>query len=189
MTDKQIIRELAKKYMELACSPEQQEMNARMQATNDLKIVRPPVLIDEIPWYQMDIDGELICRCQDPRARWVEEHFRRSIYRRKYFRADTLLDPFLRIPSHFTSTGTGWTPTRTRSAGPMALTTSFSTTTGTCWSWMRTWNGSIFPSFPWTMGQMPPIWNTFLSFWAIPCPFASAATATFISCPGIRLPV
>lgn len=26
MTDKQIIRELAKKYMELACSPEQQEM-------------------------------------------------------------------------------------------------------------------------------------------------------------------
>jgi len=109
MTDKQIIRELAKKYMELACSPEQQEMNARMQATNDLKIVRPPVLIDEIPWYQMDIDGELICRCQDPRARWVEEHFRRSIYRRKYFRADTLLDPFLRLPSHFTSTGTGWT--------------------------------------------------------------------------------
>ena len=109
MTDKQIIRELAKKYMELAASPEQQEMNARMQATNDLKMVRPPVLIDEIPWYQMDIDGELICRCQDPRARWAEEFFRRSIYRRKYFRADTRFDPFLRIYSHFTGTGCGWT--------------------------------------------------------------------------------
>jgi len=108
MTDKQILRELAKQYMELACSPEQQAMNDRMRATNDLKQVRPPVLIDEIPWYQMDIDGQLLCRCQDERARWVEAHLRRGLFRRKHFRADTWLEPFLRISMHFSSTGCGW---------------------------------------------------------------------------------
>ena len=55
MTDKEIIQELAKKYMELACSPEQEDTNARVRATNDLKVVRPPVMIEEIPWYQMDM--------------------------------------------------------------------------------------------------------------------------------------
>ena len=96
MTDKEIIRELAKKYMEFACSPEQEDTNARVRATNDLKIVRPPVMIEEIPWYQMDIDGELKCLCQDPRARWAETVLRQGIYRRKYFQADALLTPFFR---------------------------------------------------------------------------------------------
>ena len=36
MQDKQIIRELAKRYMELATSEKQQKANARMLATNDL---------------------------------------------------------------------------------------------------------------------------------------------------------
>ena len=108
MEDKQIVRELAKRYMELACSPEQADTNARIRATNDLKQVRPPVMIEEIPWYQMDIDGALTCLCQDPRARWVETVLRQGLYRRKYFRADALLDPFLRVPMRFSSTGTGW---------------------------------------------------------------------------------
>ena len=41
MTDKQIVRELAKRYMELATSPKQLAANQRMQDTNDLKLVRP----------------------------------------------------------------------------------------------------------------------------------------------------
>ncbi|MBO5778546.1 MAG: hypothetical protein J6R82_03160 [Clostridia bacterium] len=105
--DKEIIRELAKRYMELALSDEQKQMNDRMQATNDLKIVRPPVLIDEIPWYQMDIDGELICQTEHPRIRHLEEYFRRAFYRRKYFRADTIFEPFYRVRKSYDSTGIG----------------------------------------------------------------------------------
>jgi hypothetical protein len=78
-----------------------------MKATNDLKLVRPPVLIDEIPWYQMDIDGELTCLCEDERARNVEYELRKAIYRRKHFRADTLLDPFYRVTMAYDSTGIG----------------------------------------------------------------------------------
>ena len=72
MTDKQIVRELAKRYMEVATSPKQLAAHRRMQDTNDLKIVRPPVLMDEIPWHQINIDNELTCICQDPRARRAE---------------------------------------------------------------------------------------------------------------------
>ena len=105
--DKQIVRDWAKRYMELAQSDEQIRMNRRMKDTNDLKITRPPVLIDEIPWYQMDIDGELKCECEDGGARGAEYFFRTAVYRRKHFRADTLFEPFWRVRMAIDSTGTG----------------------------------------------------------------------------------
>lgn len=105
--DKQIVRELAKKYMELATDEKQQKMNRRFKDTNDLKIVRPPVLIDEIPWYQMDIDDELTCLCEDQTARNAETFLRRNIYRRKHFRADTLFEPFFRVTMSYSSSGIG----------------------------------------------------------------------------------
>lgn len=105
--DKQIVRELAKQYMEMALSEKQQKMNQRMRDTNDLKIVRPPVLIDEIPWYQMNVNDELTCLCQDPKAREVELEFRKALYRWKYFRADTIFDPFFRVRITVESTGNG----------------------------------------------------------------------------------
>lgn len=107
MSDKQIIRELAKQYMEIATSEKQQKTNARMCATNDLKIVRPPVTIEEIPWYQMNIGDELTCICEDERARGVEETLRRSIYREKHFKSDSFFEPFLRVTRAFDSTGMG----------------------------------------------------------------------------------
>lgn len=106
--EKQIIRDLAKQYMEMASSEKQQRMNERMKATNDLEIVRPPVLIDEIPWYQMDIDGELTCVCTGgKRIQKLETFLRRAIYRWKHFNADTLFEPFFRVVMAVDSTGIG----------------------------------------------------------------------------------
>ena len=105
--DKSIIRELAKKYMQEALSEKQLEMNKRMQATNDLKIVRPIVLMDEIPWYQMDIDGELKLECEDGRARGLENYFRMCLYRRKYFACDTIFDPVFKVRRAYDSSGIG----------------------------------------------------------------------------------
>ena len=45
-----VIRELTKQYMEVAMSDRHVRMRKRFRDTNDLKIVRPPVLMDEIPW-------------------------------------------------------------------------------------------------------------------------------------------
>ena len=105
--DIQIVRELAKRYMEMATSEKQRKMNQRMKDTNDLKLVRPPLLIDEIPWYQINIDDELTCVCEDGRARGVEYGFRIALYRWKHFRADTLFEPFWRVRMSYDSTGNG----------------------------------------------------------------------------------
>ena len=107
--DKEIVRELAKRCMELATDEKQQKMNKRMLDTNDLKVVRPPVLIDEIPWYQMNLDDELTLLCEDPTARRVELEFRKMIYRRKHFKADTLFEPFFRVTMAYDSSGIGIT--------------------------------------------------------------------------------
>ena len=107
LREKELVRELAKRYLETASSEKQQAMNRRMRDTNDLKIVRPPVLLDEIPWYQMDIDGELTCQCEDKGARSAEAFFRHALYRRKHFRADTLFEPFFRVRMAYDSSGIG----------------------------------------------------------------------------------
>ena len=105
--DKEIVRQLAKQYMELANSDEQRNMNQRMKDTNDLKLVRPPVILEEIPWYQMDLDGELTCQCENQGARNVETFFRRALFRRKHFRADTMFEPFFRVTMAYDSSGIG----------------------------------------------------------------------------------
>ncbi len=108
--DKEIIRELAKRYMEFATSEEQRKSMQRMKDTNDLKIVRPPVLIQEIPWAQvMNLDEELPCKCEDPAARRVESFFRGTLFLRKNFRADVIAEPFYRVTMAYDSTGIGIT--------------------------------------------------------------------------------
>lgn len=105
--DKFIVRELAKKYMSLVCTERQKKMTDRFRATNDLKLVRPPVILDEIPWYQMDMDGELTCVCEDERVRSVELYFRKAIFYMSHFKADNLYEPFYRVNQTVESTGIG----------------------------------------------------------------------------------
>ena len=105
--DQIIIRELAKRYMEIACSEKQQKAVARMRATNDLKIVRPPVLMDEIPWYQMNINDELTCLCEDERARKLELYLRTALFREKHFRCDAIFEPCYKVRRAYDSTGFG----------------------------------------------------------------------------------
>ena len=105
--DKSIVRELAKQYMALVTTEKQVKMRQRARDTNDLKLVRPPVILDEIPWYQVDIDGELTCVCESEPVRKVEAHFRKMLYYMKHFKADNNFEPFFRVKRSFDSTGCG----------------------------------------------------------------------------------
>ena len=87
-----IIRDLAKRYMEIAQSDKHVRMRKRFRDTNNLKIVRPPVLIDEIPWHEMNYEGALDCQCQDDGLRGIEWGFRVALYREKYFKCDNFID-------------------------------------------------------------------------------------------------
>ena len=105
--DKSTVRELVKRYMALVCTEKQEKMTERFRATNDLKLVRPPVILEEIPWYQMNIDGELTCVCEDGRARNVELYFRKAIFYMTHFKADNLYEPVFRVKQAVESTGIG----------------------------------------------------------------------------------
>lgn len=96
-SDRMIIRELAKQYVAIANSEEQKRAHRRMKDSNDLVIVRPPVLIDEIPWHELTSDPDLICRCQDPLARRTEWFFRRSIFQKKHFHCDILMPDYWKV--------------------------------------------------------------------------------------------
>ena len=108
--DKGIVQELAKKYMALVCTEKYEKMIARFRDTNDLKPVRPPVILDEIPWYQMNMNNELTCICEDARVREVELYFRKAIFYMTHFKADHLYEPYFDVKCAVESTGIGIEP-------------------------------------------------------------------------------
>ena len=116
MQDKLIIRELAKRYMDEALSEKQQKANRRMLDTNDLKIVRPPVLIDEIPWHELHCD-ELEIRCEHGLARYAETIMRRALYQKKYFKADLIMPAEWVVRMNYEMAPLGLSADETRSHG------------------------------------------------------------------------
>ncbi|MBQ7298788.1 MAG: hypothetical protein IJW77_02990 [Clostridia bacterium] len=103
-----MVRELAKQYMEAACTERHIRMRRRFRDTNDLKCVRPPVLMDEIPWHEMNYEHALDCVCEDDRLRGIEYALRVGLYREKYFKCDNMLEPFWVVRKSFSNTGNGF---------------------------------------------------------------------------------
>ncbi len=105
--DRDILRQLADEWMEIAALPVQQETIAAWKALNGLKAARPMVYIKEIPWHEMDVDGELTLQCADEFNRKVEQTMRRELYRWKHVRGDMVLEPFYDSPVVVQSSGFG----------------------------------------------------------------------------------
>ena len=103
-----IVRELAKKYMEIALSDRHVRMRRRFRDSNDLKIVRPPLIMEEIPWHEMNMDGELDCVCEDKALRDMEYRLRVALFREKHFRCDNYIEPVWTISRASSSTGIGF---------------------------------------------------------------------------------
>ena len=105
--DIKILRALAREFIEAAREPRNEERRRLHTAVNDLKMIRPVVLIDEIPWEQMNIGDELTCRCEDPFFRGYEWHFRMSLFKYRRFPADMYLKPSVGVGKVVHSTGCG----------------------------------------------------------------------------------
>lgn len=107
----EILRELAKKYAECAADPVNAERALRARDINDCKARRPMVWIDEIPWFEMDIDNQLALHCEDDFARWMENYFRKKLFGWKYFQADMILEDTFYIDKSCTDSGIGMSVT------------------------------------------------------------------------------
>ncbi|NLB69444.1 MAG: hypothetical protein GX804_07155 [Lentisphaerae bacterium] len=94
-TDLNTLRELGKKYAEIASLEIQNERILRYKATNSLEIVRPVVLIDEVPWGEIKAD-ELRNTCA-PELGWIEDRLRRNLYQWNHFQVDLVIPPIFRV--------------------------------------------------------------------------------------------
>ena len=67
------------------------------KALNGLKPVRPMVMIDQIPWHEMDVAGELRLQTEDAFCRGLETPLRRTLYSWKHMPADMVVQPVVTI--------------------------------------------------------------------------------------------
>jgi len=95
--DKEIIRELGKKVAEIAALPVQEEKRRLWKALNGLKPERPMVMIDQIPWHEMDVNNELQIQSEHPFCRSLEQGLRRTLYQWNHMPADMVVEPYVEI--------------------------------------------------------------------------------------------
>jgi len=105
--ERDTLRELAKRYVEIAALPIQTERINRGRDINDLKPRRPMVWLHELPWHEFDSCPELALTCKDDAARYMELHFRRTLYRWEHFQADMVVENAYPIGKGFTNSGMG----------------------------------------------------------------------------------
>lgn len=105
--DSKVLRKLAQDYFRIAKSEKNAENIKLHKAVNDLKMIRPVVLINELPWSQMNINNELTLCCSDPYLREIEWFLRTNIYKNKYMPADMVVPPFIPVKKVIRSTGIG----------------------------------------------------------------------------------
>jgi len=87
--DRKIVRALAAKYKHEAFSDENFSKVALHKGVNDLKMIRPVVLVNELPVHEFNADGEMDLHCEDNMMKEMEHFFRLQLYRKKHFNEDT----------------------------------------------------------------------------------------------------
>lgn len=108
--DLEILKALAREYARCAFDPKQDEKRRLWKKLNALQMERPLLTIDQIPWNEMDVDGSLICRVNDPYWRNVEWDLRCTLYKMRHMPADTCLNPYICLPKPIHNTGWGIEP-------------------------------------------------------------------------------
>lgn len=105
--DREILRDLARQIADLAHLPIQDHRRKLWIAHNGLKPVRPMVVIDQIPWSEMDVDGSLRTRVTHGFWEYIEAVMRMTIYQFKYMPGDMVIENRICIPKAIRNTGIG----------------------------------------------------------------------------------
>ncbi|MGI6495502.1 MAG: hypothetical protein ACOX5G_05350 [Kiritimatiellia bacterium] len=108
--DLSILRDLAKQTAEVAALPVQEEKKRLWRKLNALRPERPMVMIDQVCWNEMELDGELALRCEDPECRGYENTLRRQLYQWRHFPVDRVVEPVVRVGKAISGTDFGLGP-------------------------------------------------------------------------------
>lgn len=91
--DRSILRELAEKQVEIASLPINKERAVEWTRLNGLNKGSPLVWINEIPWHEMNVNGELDLQTTSEFCRAVEQQLRRTIYQWNHMQCDMVVEP------------------------------------------------------------------------------------------------
>lgn len=105
--DHKVVRDLVQRYAEYAALPQQEITRTNWKKLNGLQAGKPMVMIDQLPWHELNGEEELTLRCDDPFLREVENRVRQTLYKWEHIPADMVLDPFIRVPKVYTNSGYG----------------------------------------------------------------------------------
>lgn len=105
--DKDMLRRLGEEKKEFADMDAASDKAALWTAMNDLESKRPMVWINEIPWHEMNVNGELTLSCAHPWARNLERDLRREIYQRKHMPGDMIVSDYIECQKVFSTTDFG----------------------------------------------------------------------------------
>ncbi len=105
--DIEILRELARQKAEIAADPRNLENAKLWTNTNDLKMTKAPVYINELPWHEMNVDDELTILTSDPFLQKVENQLRKEIYSWKHLPGNMVVTPYIESPIVINNTGLG----------------------------------------------------------------------------------
>ncbi len=103
--DRQILRELAKRYAEISRLPQQKENLNNWKALHSLKPVKPMMSVSQIAWGEINSCDELALKCTDGFCKGLEWQMREAIFRWNRFPFDMVVPECLKIDKKIISTG------------------------------------------------------------------------------------
>lgn len=96
--ERHVLRELAQQYAEVAALDIHREKVELWKSLNRGKMQRPMVLMDQLPWHELESAEGLAARVSDPYFRQVETVLRQTLYKWKHLPVDMVVEPFIVIP-------------------------------------------------------------------------------------------
>ena len=109
-SDVRVLRALAVRYAEIASLPEQKARKERWIRHNALAAERPLVLLDQLPWNELNVDGSLNRRVENSIFASVESWLLQEIYKWTHCPGDMVIDPYVKIPYPHHNSGWGLNP-------------------------------------------------------------------------------
>lgn len=105
--EQEVLKALAEEWTRAAADPVNEERARLWTRLNDMDSERPMVWINEIPWHEMDLNGELTLRCENEWARSQEVLMRKTLYQWRHMPGDMVINPWLDCPLSIHSTDFG----------------------------------------------------------------------------------
>jgi hypothetical protein len=105
--ERNILKELGKRYSDIASLPIQDKRKKIWESLNDLKKVKPLIWMNEVCWNEMDINGELRLMTDSIFCQRIELEIRRTLYQWKYMQGDMIVESTLYSPYIIENSGFG----------------------------------------------------------------------------------